>query len=290
MHDPRVGRFFGVDPLTAKYPWNSPYAFSENRVIDRNELEGLETGPTKAEILLHIAKSQLSQINGKAVVAYTAGIADELANANSIGLTDAFNNSFGNNRYDKYQTISEKKAYSQGRVVGGIAANVQAFTEIESGGTAAVAGLAVGGVGALGGVGVAAHGVAVALKADADILLYGSRLLSMSGSLNKPGASESGGSSSESGTDYSDKPKQKANSSKEGDILQTPDSNPENFSTGKNRVNKKTGEIWQKSKTEHSGAPEFKVGLNKKGTMQEPTSSKKITVSASDGKLLKIDK
>jgi len=38
----RVGRFFAVDPLAGKYPWNSPYAFSENRVIDGVELEGLE--------------------------------------------------------------------------------------------------------------------------------------------------------------------------------------------------------------------------------------------------------
>jgi RHS repeat-associated protein len=42
MHDPRVGRFFAVDPLASKYPWNSPYAFSENRVLDAVELEGLE--------------------------------------------------------------------------------------------------------------------------------------------------------------------------------------------------------------------------------------------------------
>tara|TARA_R110002072_G_scaffold303067_1_gene492505 strand:- start:2899 stop:3927 length:1029 start_codon:yes stop_codon:yes gene_type:complete len=42
MHDPRVGRFFAVDPLSPKYPHNSPYAFSENRVIDGIELEGLE--------------------------------------------------------------------------------------------------------------------------------------------------------------------------------------------------------------------------------------------------------
>jgi RHS repeat-associated protein len=42
MHDPRVGRFFAVDPLRAKYPHNSPYAFSENRVMDGIELEGLE--------------------------------------------------------------------------------------------------------------------------------------------------------------------------------------------------------------------------------------------------------
>jgi hypothetical protein len=42
MCDPRVGRFFALDPLASKYPWNSTYAFSENRVIDGVELEGLE--------------------------------------------------------------------------------------------------------------------------------------------------------------------------------------------------------------------------------------------------------
>ena len=42
MHDPRVGRFFATDPLESKYPWNSPYAFSENRINDGVELEGLE--------------------------------------------------------------------------------------------------------------------------------------------------------------------------------------------------------------------------------------------------------
>jgi RHS repeat-associated protein len=42
MHDPRVGRFFAVDPLAAKYPYYSPYAFSGNEVIQKVELEGLE--------------------------------------------------------------------------------------------------------------------------------------------------------------------------------------------------------------------------------------------------------
>ena len=42
MHDPRVGRFFAVDPLAAKYPYNGSYNFSENRVIDGVELEGKE--------------------------------------------------------------------------------------------------------------------------------------------------------------------------------------------------------------------------------------------------------
>ena len=42
MHDPRIGRFFAVDPLAKSYPHNSPYAFSENRVTDGVDLEGLE--------------------------------------------------------------------------------------------------------------------------------------------------------------------------------------------------------------------------------------------------------
>jgi len=43
MHDPRIGRFFATDPLEREYPWNSPYAFSENMVINAIELEGLES-------------------------------------------------------------------------------------------------------------------------------------------------------------------------------------------------------------------------------------------------------
>jgi RHS repeat-associated protein len=42
MHDPRLGRFFAVDPLASHYSYNSPYAFSENVLINCIELEGLE--------------------------------------------------------------------------------------------------------------------------------------------------------------------------------------------------------------------------------------------------------
>jgi len=45
INDPRLGRFFAVDPLSAKYPYNSTYGFSENNVIDAVELEGLEKQP-----------------------------------------------------------------------------------------------------------------------------------------------------------------------------------------------------------------------------------------------------
>ncbi|MBI1267842.1 MAG: hypothetical protein GC193_10480 [Cryomorphaceae bacterium] len=63
MHDPRVGRFFAVDPLAASFPWNSTYAFSENRVIDGVELEGLEwsthekDGTVQLEVELKVINS-----------------------------------------------------------------------------------------------------------------------------------------------------------------------------------------------------------------------------------------
>ncbi|WP_317192854.1 RHS repeat domain-containing protein, partial [Aureivirga marina] len=49
MHDPRVGRFFAVDPLSDKYPHYSPYSFSGNKVIHAIELEGLEEFLTRFE-------------------------------------------------------------------------------------------------------------------------------------------------------------------------------------------------------------------------------------------------
>ncbi|RKN76822.1 polymorphic toxin type 23 domain-containing protein [Ulvibacterium marinum] len=51
MHDPRVGRFFAVDPLADEYPYYSTYAFSGNRVIDATEQEGQEP-----KILYDLAK------------------------------------------------------------------------------------------------------------------------------------------------------------------------------------------------------------------------------------------
>jgi hypothetical protein len=41
----KLCRFWSVDPLAASYPWNSSYAFAENRVIDGIDLEGKEWLP-----------------------------------------------------------------------------------------------------------------------------------------------------------------------------------------------------------------------------------------------------
>ena len=42
MSDPAIGRFWQIDPLAEDYVYNGTYNFAENRVIDGNELEGLE--------------------------------------------------------------------------------------------------------------------------------------------------------------------------------------------------------------------------------------------------------
>lgn len=42
MHDPRIGRFFAVDPLAPEYPELTPYQFSSNSPIYMVEIEGLE--------------------------------------------------------------------------------------------------------------------------------------------------------------------------------------------------------------------------------------------------------
>ncbi len=42
MHDPRVGRFFAVDPLFKEYPELTPYQYASNSTIALKEIEGLE--------------------------------------------------------------------------------------------------------------------------------------------------------------------------------------------------------------------------------------------------------
>ena len=49
MHDPRIGRFFAVDPLAPKYPELSVYQFAGNTPIWARELEGLESWYTTSE-------------------------------------------------------------------------------------------------------------------------------------------------------------------------------------------------------------------------------------------------
>ncbi|MFZ6008822.1 MAG: hypothetical protein ACOYXT_00625 [Bacteroidota bacterium] len=55
---PDIGRFFSIDPLAEKYYYNSPYAFSENKVVAHRELEGLESVEAGKREILREAKNE----------------------------------------------------------------------------------------------------------------------------------------------------------------------------------------------------------------------------------------
>jgi RHS repeat-associated protein len=67
IYDPRIGRFLSVDPLRARYPWNSPYAFAENDVLRAIDLDGAEhkivihwIDKKQGDGALHISKTSVN--------------------------------------------------------------------------------------------------------------------------------------------------------------------------------------------------------------------------------------
>jgi RHS repeat-associated protein len=69
-HQPDIGRFFNIDPLAEKFCYNSPYAFSENKVTHHIELEGAEA--LEIGLLLKVAE-------------FKARIAGSVSNIQSAG-------------------------------------------------------------------------------------------------------------------------------------------------------------------------------------------------------------
>ncbi|WP_081670990.1 LamG-like jellyroll fold domain-containing protein [Sporocytophaga myxococcoides] len=46
IYDPRIAKFFSVDPLTGKYPYYTPYQFAGNKPIFCVDVDGLEDSPS----------------------------------------------------------------------------------------------------------------------------------------------------------------------------------------------------------------------------------------------------
>jgi len=90
MHDPRVGRFFATDPMADKYPWNSPYAFAENKVIQGIDQDGLFWNPV-AGIGDGIARSMQSSINniGNSISSAIDNTTTAISNTVSAGVNKA---------------------------------------------------------------------------------------------------------------------------------------------------------------------------------------------------------
>ncbi|WBV58377.1 DUF6443 domain-containing protein [Chryseobacterium daecheongense] len=108
---PELGRFFNADPLSEEYAYQSTYSFSENRVIDAREMEGLESDPIHKD-----SNTYGASYNG---LSYDGGVSSLMkdnnggtigANIQSIDLgTFKTNNSFtsgvGNGFVDTFKGI-----------------------------------------------------------------------------------------------------------------------------------------------------------------------------------------
>jgi len=87
VSDPAIGRFWQIDPLASKYPYNSTYAFQENKLGMGIELEGLEVVYRKGaspEFKEKFAKT-VKFMNSK-------GTSGKLAKLNESGKTELVDN------------------------------------------------------------------------------------------------------------------------------------------------------------------------------------------------------
>ncbi|MBX3256091.1 MAG: hypothetical protein KF862_18285 [Chitinophagaceae bacterium] len=75
VYEPRLGRFFSVDPLASKYPFYTPYSYAGNKPVWVSDLDGLEEDwmttrrfalQRQAELQLAYAKSNASVTIGPA--------------------------------------------------------------------------------------------------------------------------------------------------------------------------------------------------------------------------------
>jgi len=85
IYDGRLGRFLSVDPLTAKYPWYTPYSFAGNMPIRFIDMDGLEQGPpkfffdpmpytgSKSDYLKVLPNAATGVVNGGISLLYMAG-------------------------------------------------------------------------------------------------------------------------------------------------------------------------------------------------------------------------
>ena len=112
MHDPRVGRFFAVDPLEKTFAWNSPYAFSANRVIDGIEFEGLEVYLKNIEKFKHDPDPDEEDSVGTALGKTVANAGISFVN----GLIDIFNYA---GKYDETNKNANGGYYTLFTVEGG---------------------------------------------------------------------------------------------------------------------------------------------------------------------------
>jgi RHS repeat-associated protein len=89
-YQPDLGRFFNLDPLADKFVNNSPYAFSENKVISYREFEGLEGVGVSATAGLTFNIGEMKKLNFaelKRSATMTVGVQTPLSFLPNVNLT-----------------------------------------------------------------------------------------------------------------------------------------------------------------------------------------------------------
>lgn len=88
MHDPRIGRFFAVDPLAKKFPHMTPYQFAGNKPVWSREIEGLESEvDAKAGVQINIGNKGNSSIKAFAGVGLTTNTGGSVQGNFGVGLS-----------------------------------------------------------------------------------------------------------------------------------------------------------------------------------------------------------
>ncbi len=109
IHDPRLGKFLSLDPLATSYPWNSPYAFAENRVIDGVELEGrewdvcIQDNATTVDVHLIVSTGEgVEALLGDQLGTYMDAVADQLNKTLSDSADSEFNGHLSYTHTDRF--------------------------------------------------------------------------------------------------------------------------------------------------------------------------------------------
>ena len=88
MHDPRLGRFFAIDPLANKFPFMTPYQFAGNKPIWSREIEGLESEvDAKVGVQINIGNKDNSSIKAFAGIGLTTNTGGSVQGNFGVGLS-----------------------------------------------------------------------------------------------------------------------------------------------------------------------------------------------------------
>ncbi|UKB82746.1 DUF6443 domain-containing protein [Chryseobacterium sp. MEBOG06] len=101
-YDPTIGRFFNIDPLSEKYAYQSHYNFSENRVVDGRELEGLEWFGVVTRVMPLVENSSV-----KPTILETVTKVGEAGTKQSETVTKAQQEHFNFGRYVEEKQLAE---------------------------------------------------------------------------------------------------------------------------------------------------------------------------------------